>query len=73
VDGSLAGRFAGELKGKVFAKTGTLSEVNALSGYVTTASGKTLVVSVLCNDRQPAGDAARVAVDKIVEAIAASY
>jgi D-alanyl-D-alanine carboxypeptidase len=40
---------------------------------VTTASGKTLVVSVLCNDRQPAGDAARVAVDKIVEAIAASY
>jgi D-alanyl-D-alanine carboxypeptidase/D-alanyl-D-alanine-endopeptidase (penicillin-binding protein 4) len=70
VDGSLAGRFAGELKGKVFAKTGTLSEVNALSGYVTTASGKTLVFSVLCNDRQPAGDAARVALDRIVEAIA---
>jgi D-alanyl-D-alanine carboxypeptidase/D-alanyl-D-alanine-endopeptidase (penicillin-binding protein 4) len=73
VDGSLAGRFAGELKGKVFAKTGTLSEVNALSGYMTTASGKTLVFSVLCNDRQPAGDAARVAVDKIVELLAASY
>ena len=72
VDGSLAGRFAGGLKGKVFAKTGTLSEVNALSGYVTTASGKTLAFSVLCNNRQPAGDAARGAVDKIVEAIAAS-
>jgi D-alanyl-D-alanine carboxypeptidase/D-alanyl-D-alanine-endopeptidase (penicillin-binding protein 4) len=72
VDGSLAGRFAGPMKGKVFAKTGTLSEVNALSGYLTAASGKTLVFSVLCNDRQPAGDAARVALDRIVTAIADS-
>ena len=72
LDGSLAGRFTGELKGKVFAKTGTLSEVNALSGYVTTASGRMLAFSVLCNNRQPAGDAARAAVDRIVEAIAAS-
>jgi D-alanyl-D-alanine carboxypeptidase/D-alanyl-D-alanine-endopeptidase (penicillin-binding protein 4) len=73
VDGSLAGRFAGPMKAKVFAKTGTLSEVNALSGYLTTATGKTLVFSILCNDRQPAGDAARVALDRIVEAVAASY
>jgi serine-type D-Ala-D-Ala carboxypeptidase/endopeptidase (penicillin-binding protein 4) len=70
VDGSLSGRFAGPLKGKVFAKTGTLAEVNALSGYVTTASGKTLVFSVLVNDRQPAGDAARSAMDRVVAAIA---
>jgi D-alanyl-D-alanine carboxypeptidase/D-alanyl-D-alanine-endopeptidase (penicillin-binding protein 4) len=72
VDGSLAGRFAGPMKGKVFAKTGTLSEVNALSGYLMAASGKTLVFSVLCNDRQPAGDAARNALDRIVTAIADS-
>ncbi|HEY1498149.1 MAG TPA: D-alanyl-D-alanine carboxypeptidase/D-alanyl-D-alanine-endopeptidase [Acidobacteriaceae bacterium] len=70
VDGSLSGRFAGSLKGKVFAKTGRLAEVNALSGYVTTASGKTLVFSVLVNDRQPAGDAARSAMDRVVAAIA---
>jgi D-alanyl-D-alanine carboxypeptidase/D-alanyl-D-alanine-endopeptidase (penicillin-binding protein 4) len=72
VDGSLSGRFAGPMKGRVFAKTGTLSEVNALSGYVTTASGRTLVFSVLCNDRQPTGDAARNALDRIVTEIAAA-
>jgi D-alanyl-D-alanine carboxypeptidase/D-alanyl-D-alanine-endopeptidase (penicillin-binding protein 4) len=72
VDGSLAGRFAGSLKGKVFAKTGTLAEVNALSGYMTAASGRTLVFSILCNDRQPTGDAARNAMDRIVAEIAAA-
>lgn len=72
VDGSLSGRFLSTMKGKVFAKTGTLSEVNALSGYLTAASGKTLVFSVICNDRQPTGDAARNALDKIVTAIAAA-
>ena len=72
VDGSLSGRFAGPLKGKVFAKTGTLAEVNTLSGYVTAASGKTLVFSVLCNDRQPSGDAPRNALDSIVREIAAA-
>ncbi len=72
IDGSLSGRFAGPLRGKVFAKTGTLAEVNTLSGYVTAASGKTLVFSVLCNDRQPSGDAARNALDSIVGEIAAA-
>jgi serine-type D-Ala-D-Ala carboxypeptidase/endopeptidase (penicillin-binding protein 4) len=72
VDGSLSGRFAGPMKNKVFAKTGTLAEVNALSGYLITASGKTLAFSILCNDRQPAGDAARNALDRIVTEIAAA-
>jgi D-alanyl-D-alanine carboxypeptidase/D-alanyl-D-alanine-endopeptidase (penicillin-binding protein 4) len=72
VDGSLAGRFAGAMKGKVFAKTGTLAEVNALSGYLTAASGRTLVFSILCNDREPSGDAARYALDRIVTEIAAA-
>ncbi len=71
VDGSLEGRFTGTLKGRLYAKTGTLSEVNALSGYLIAASGKTMVFSVICNDRVPAGDAARTALDKIVELIAA--
>jgi D-alanyl-D-alanine carboxypeptidase/D-alanyl-D-alanine-endopeptidase (penicillin-binding protein 4) len=73
VDGTLANRFGdAPLKGKIFAKTGTLGEVSALSGYLTAASGRTLAFSILCNNRQPTGDAARVAVDKIVAAIAAA-
>lgn len=71
VDGTLAGRFERPpMHGRVFAKTGTLAEVNALSGYLTAASGKTLVFSVLCNDRAPEGDAPRNAIDRIVAAIA---
>jgi len=70
VDGTLDDRFQGELKGRVFAKTGTLGEVNALSGYLTAKSGKTLVFSVLVNNHDPSTNAARVAMDKIVTAVA---
>ena len=41
VDGTLDDRFKNSpFKGSMWAKTGTLDEVNALSGYVTTASGR---------------------------------
>jgi D-alanyl-D-alanine carboxypeptidase/D-alanyl-D-alanine-endopeptidase (penicillin-binding protein 4) len=70
VDGSLSGRFTqSPVKGKFFAKTGTLSEVNALSGYLTARSGKTVIISILCNDHDPSSEATRKAADKIVEAI----
>ncbi|HLJ77728.1 MAG TPA: D-alanyl-D-alanine carboxypeptidase/D-alanyl-D-alanine-endopeptidase [Acidobacteriaceae bacterium] len=70
VDGSLAGRFNGPMKGRVFAKTGTLAEVNSLTGYLTARSGRTLVFSILSNDHDPTGDACRNAMDRIVTAIA---
>ena len=69
-DGTLAGRFDGALRDRVFAKTGTLAEVNALSGYLQAASGKTVVFSILCNDHEPVGDATRAALDAVVRAIA---
>ncbi len=70
IDGSLARRFNSPgVKGRVQAKTGTLAEVNALSGYIETVSGKHLAFSILCNDRL--GDAARAAMDRIVETVAA--
>jgi len=56
----------------MWAKTGTLNEVNALSGYLTAASGKTLAFSILVNGRRPGSDAESQAVDRIAEAIAAA-
>jgi serine-type D-Ala-D-Ala carboxypeptidase/endopeptidase (penicillin-binding protein 4) len=73
VDGSLAGRFKNSpLKGKLWAKTGTLNETNALSGYLTTASGKTLAFSILVNGHRPGSQVEIPAMEKICEAIAAS-
>ena len=73
VDGSLAGRFRNSpLKGKLWAKTGTLNETNALSGYLQTASGKTLAFSILVNGHRPGSQAEIPAMEKICEAIAAS-
>jgi D-alanyl-D-alanine carboxypeptidase/D-alanyl-D-alanine-endopeptidase (penicillin-binding protein 4) len=73
VDGSLAHRFrSSPLKGKLFAKTGTLNEVNALSGYLTAASGQTLVFSIMVNGHRPGSTAELQAIDRICEAIAAA-
>lgn len=50
--GTLARRFRGTpLEGKVYAKTGSLHGVNALSGFVTARSGQTLIFAVYANDR----------------------
>ena len=73
VDGTLASRFRNsELKGRLWAKTGTSNEVNALSGYLTAASGKTLAFSILVNGRRPGSEAELKAIDRIAEAIAAA-
>ena len=73
VDGTLESRFRNSpLKGKLWAKTGTLNETSALSGYLTTASGKTVAFSILINGRRPGSHAEVPALEKICEAIAAS-
>lgn len=73
VDGSLYGRFRNSpLKGKLWAKTGTLNETNALSGYLQAASGKTLAFSILVNGHRPGSQSEVPAMEKICEAIAAS-
>ena len=69
VDGTLSGRFK-DMPNRVFAKTGTLSEVTALSGYLTAASGKTVAFSILVNGHLPGSDAEVLAMDKICETIA---
>ena len=73
VDGTLSGRFkASPLKGRLFAKTGTLNEVNALSGYLEAKSGRTLAFSILVNGHLPGSDVEIHAMDKICEVIAAA-
>lgn len=73
LDGTLAGRFKqSPLQGRLFAKTGTLNEVNALSGYLQAKSGKTLAFSILVNGHLPDSDAETHAIDRICEAIHAA-
>jgi D-alanyl-D-alanine carboxypeptidase/D-alanyl-D-alanine-endopeptidase (penicillin-binding protein 4) len=75
VDGTLAlaGRFKNSpVKGRLWAKTGTLNETNALSGYLKADSGKTLVFSIMVNGHRPGSDAELHAIDRIAEAIAAA-
>jgi serine-type D-Ala-D-Ala carboxypeptidase/endopeptidase (penicillin-binding protein 4) len=73
VDGTLINRFkSSPLKGRLWAKTGTLDEVNCLSGYLTAASGKTIAFSILVNGHRPGSEAELHAIDRIAEAIAAA-
>lgn len=72
VDGTLSSRFRNSpLKGRMWAKTGTLNECSTLSGYLTTASGKTLAFSIMVNGHRPGSNAEPQAIDRIVDAIAA--
>jgi D-alanyl-D-alanine carboxypeptidase/D-alanyl-D-alanine-endopeptidase (penicillin-binding protein 4) len=79
VDGSLVNRFAdaalhslNPLKGHVFAKTGTLGEARALSGYLECASGRMVVFSIMVTDHAPGSSADRAVMDRIVAAVAAA-
>jgi D-alanyl-D-alanine carboxypeptidase/D-alanyl-D-alanine-endopeptidase (penicillin-binding protein 4) len=73
VDGTLDYRFTKPpLKGHVFAKTGTHSEGNVLSGYLDCASGQTVIFSIFVDHHLPGDTAPRAVIDRIVAAIAAA-
>jgi D-alanyl-D-alanine carboxypeptidase/D-alanyl-D-alanine-endopeptidase (penicillin-binding protein 4) len=68
VDGSLSERFQKTpAVGMVHAKTGSLSHVNALSGYGQTQAGKRFVFSIFCNNHNLLASKALAAIDKIVQ------
>ena len=70
VDGTLDDRFRGTaLEGRVFAKTGTLNASNALSGFMTARSGRTLIFSAFAND-VPGGGGATGSLDAALALVA---
>jgi D-alanyl-D-alanine carboxypeptidase/D-alanyl-D-alanine-endopeptidase (penicillin-binding protein 4) len=63
-DGTLAGRLK-TIAGRAFAKTGSLTYDNSLSGYLITGNGETLAFSIFCNDYAGRGNSSRL-IDQIV-------
>jgi D-alanyl-D-alanine carboxypeptidase/D-alanyl-D-alanine-endopeptidase (penicillin-binding protein 4) len=71
-EGTLEYRFQGSApaRANVRAKTGTLSNVSSLSGYVTSDRGTPVAFSVFCNHHLAEGDQVRSAQDVLVNALA---
>jgi len=73
VDGTLKNRMRNtQAANNVRAKTGSLNGVSGISGYVTTANGKMLAFSILCNHYSGEIGKLRDAQDKILELLAKS-
>lgn len=69
--GTLEDRLAG-LEGRVHAKTGTITHVNALSGYLRREDGVEVVFSILTNNSGLPSGTVREAIDRVVRALAGS-
>jgi len=70
--GTLGARFKQD-SGYIYAKTGSLSGVIALSGYLITQKNHLLIFSVLVNNHNNSASKIRNAVAKFIEAIRAKY
>jgi D-alanyl-D-alanine carboxypeptidase/D-alanyl-D-alanine-endopeptidase (penicillin-binding protein 4) len=71
VDGSLAGRMKGTAaEGNVRAKTGTMSNIRSLAGYVTSRGGEHLAFVIVINNFEGSGAEANQAIDAIAVRLA---
>ncbi|MDG2239734.1 MAG: D-alanyl-D-alanine carboxypeptidase/D-alanyl-D-alanine-endopeptidase [Longimicrobiales bacterium] len=59
-----------DLEGRVFAKTGTISNVNSLSGYLVREDGSEVIFSVLSNGSGLPASVVRAAIDDVVRDLA---
>ena len=70
-DGTLATRMDGTAAaGNARAKTGTMSNVSALAGFVDTQDGETLVFAILANNYPPGATEINPIIDRAVEYLA---
>lgn len=70
--GTLGSYYQSE-KGFIYAKTGTLSGVVALSGFLYTKKGKLLIFSTLVNNHQASATDVRRAVEKFIRVLRENY
>jgi serine-type D-Ala-D-Ala carboxypeptidase/endopeptidase (penicillin-binding protein 4) len=72
VDGTLERRLRGtRATGRVRAKTGSMSNVRALAGYVTTIAGERLAFAIVANNFKARGATIDVVVDRALDALVA--
>jgi len=72
-DGTLSARMKGTAaEGNARAKTGSMANVRALSGYVTSADGEPLVFSIIANNFEVPADTITKTADAIVVRLAGS-
>ncbi len=58
------------LRGRLFAKTGTLTGVNSLSGYLVTSHGREMIFSILSNGSSLPSQTVQDAIDQVVHILA---
>ncbi|HEX3024503.1 MAG TPA: D-alanyl-D-alanine carboxypeptidase [Chitinophagaceae bacterium] len=71
-EGTLKGLYK-NYAGKIYAKTGTVSNNLALSGYIITNKNKQLIFSVMVNNHQASATAIRKSIERFITAIIENY
>jgi serine-type D-Ala-D-Ala carboxypeptidase/endopeptidase (penicillin-binding protein 4) len=74
VSGTLKKYFSDDLlNGKIVAKTGSMTGVRALSGYITTASGRVMVFTIIVNGYNSPDKEISGSIEEIIKSIFVNY